>query len=140
MALAWLAACAQPAAPGHASEKPVAPVVVTLDAQAGAAGTWTLTLHATPTVDLDALELTLPGVRDTRRAARAGVEQTLTATVALAVGEGRDVAGGALAIRGKDRRSRAAIAHVGAASAKVAPLPKRTITLPGGARVAEVRP
>jgi hypothetical protein len=57
-----LAACSStPAAPPHPSEKPSAPVTVSIDDRDLGGGDHEITLTATPTVDIAALTLTLDG-------------------------------------------------------------------------------
>jgi hypothetical protein len=131
-----LAACSStPAAPPHPSEKPSAPVTVSIDDRDLGGGDHEITLTATPTVDIAALTLTLDG-RDVSLGATAqGQTRTIATRVHLAPGDGRDVIGGVTA----GHRNRAAVVHIGAA-VEQASRPATTYQLPDGTRVEEVRP
>ncbi|MCB9572329.1 MAG: hypothetical protein H6709_09615 [Kofleriaceae bacterium] len=123
-------------APG---EKPSAPVAVTLVARAVGGDDYELTLTATPSVDVPALELMLDGRTVAAGATSAGQVRTLRVHVHADGGLGRDVAGGAAVGTGNHRRTRGAVAHVGAQAA-AAPQRVQIITMPDGSEVAEVRP
>jgi glucose/arabinose dehydrogenase len=147
-AVVALAACraeappAPPAPPAAApTPKPQAPVAVHVTGHPVADGTWEVVLDATPERDVDALELTLPGRREVLRGVRAGETRRLVTRVSVAPGAGLDVAAGATTIVGAARRNRAALVRVGAPDPSARALaPARTVILPGGAPVAEVRP
>jgi len=122
------------------SDKPSAPVELSLATQALGGGDYRVTLTAHPTRDVPALALMLDGRRRQLGAVQAGQTRTMTARIHLAEGAGRDVVAGAATGTGNHRRSRAAVARVGAAAVAPKSLPVRVITLSDGTQIAEVRP
>jgi hypothetical protein len=154
--------CSASALPDSVSSKPAAPVEMTLSARALDASTWVVTVVATPTVDLDALTLRLPGGRETVAPARAGEARRLTVRIGgparggparnehggeqrggeqrgAELGPGFDVIAVAETVRGAARRSDARVLRLGTpATTRVAP--PRTVRWPGVGPVAEVRP
>ncbi len=122
------------------SDKPSAPVELSLATQALGGGDYRVTLTAHPTRDVPALALVLDGRSEQLGAVRAGETRRLTARVHLAEGDGRDVVAGAATGTGNHRRSRAAVARVGAPAVAQKSLPVRVITLSDGTQIAEVRP
>jgi hypothetical protein len=142
-ALAWgIGGCTGEPAPAAAPApvrhevKPGAPVDVQLDARALPDGDHEVTLRATPLVDADALELRVGTRRQGTGRVAAGETRTLSVRVPA---DAASVVGGATVMRGGARLGRGTTLHLGAKAAYVAPVPARVVTLPGGARVAEVR-
>lgn len=119
----------RPARSSRTSHKPTAPVELAIDTVASARG-FEVTLRATPTRDVDAVELRLGNHSRGFGATKAGVTRVVSASVAPGevIGEAR-VAG----------RSKAIVAHVGVPAPQPQLRPTRRVTLPGGIDVAEVR-
>jgi len=115
--------------------KPAAPVEVRLDARPLAGGWFELDLQATPTVAVDWLELRLEGRRAQEGPLAAGATIHLTARTR----GNRDVVGSATTTVGSSVRSRAVLIRIGPPRA-LATVRESVITLPGGERVAEMRP
>lgn len=131
-----------------AHRKPEAPVAVKLDARHQGGALYDVSLHATPLVNTSRLEvkLVLPSdvtllstaSRATFGATPSGTERTLTATIRLE-GRSAQLAGIAwIALPTGGTRSRSDIVQVGAL-ARPRAAPWAVVTLPTGARVAEVR-
>jgi hypothetical protein len=117
-------------------DKPSAAVDVKLDARALGDGRYELTLRATPTADVDRMELHLQGRKLVQGPTPKGTPLVLSAP-ARVHGGGEDVAGSAAVWMASRRRTRAAVLHLGP---PVAPPAIRVVALPHGERVAEVRP
>jgi hypothetical protein len=136
--IAALAACQEgerPRPPWHA--KPSAPVELALDARPLGGDLYEVTLRATPSRDVGALELTLDGERVDLGATAAGDTRTMTRQIRLD-GPGREVIGAAATGVGGQRRNRAAIVELGVVPRKPA-RPVRIVTMPDGTQIAEVR-
>src|SRR5262249_22913615 len=136
--LAALAACTSSAPPPHPSDKPAAPVAVSIADRDLGAGDHEITLTATPTVDVAGITLTLADHYVAIGATARGETRTITTRVHLAPGEGRDVVGGAALGAPGHVRNRAAVVHIGTV-AQVAPRATTTFRLPDGTVVEEVR-
>jgi len=133
--LVAVAACSSTPSAPLPSEKPSAPVTVSIDDRDLGGGDHEVTLTATPTVDVAALTLTLDGRDVSLGASTRGQTRTISTRIHLAPGDGRDVIGGVTAAH----RNRAAVVHVGAAVEQTS-RPPTTYQLPDGTRVDEVRP
>ena len=126
-----IAACARAPAP---PPKPTAPVTVALAARPLGGAAYEVTLRAVPAADARAVELEVGGARAAFGPTRAGVARTLVTRVTRR-SAGEDLIG----LARVDGRARAAAVRLGAPR-RAAPVPARTVTLPSGDRVAEVRP
>jgi hypothetical protein len=121
----------------HGTPKPSAPVDVAIEARPLGGDVYEVTLTATPSRDVGALELVLDGERVEVGATAAGEPRRLTRRIELDA-PGREVIGAAATGTGRHRRSRAAVAELGAVAAK--PVRRTTIvTMPDGTRIEEVR-
>jgi hypothetical protein len=125
-------------APAASSCKPTAPLQVHLAERPLGGGDHEVTLTATATRDVPALELSVGGRRVLVGATAAGASQTLTTTVHVADGEGLEVTGGAAVVDGIRRRNAGAVLQIGKVAAKPV-APTRTVILPDGTAVGEVR-
>jgi len=121
-----------------ADAKPTAPVTVELHARAIAGG-YEVTLVATPTADVPAMELEIGTTHVSTPSTKAGQPRSITERFAVGPAEGRDVVGSATVMVGGHRRNAPASIHVGVVS-RLPDKRRETIrTLPNGTRITEVR-
>ncbi|MSP16891.1 MAG: hypothetical protein EXR73_09820 [Myxococcales bacterium] len=140
VALAAVACTSDPPRRRVGVAKPGAPVTLALDAHATGAGRHRVTLRATATADLPWLELRLDGTHAQSGPIARGETRQLAVEVVLGAAAFREIVGVAAAPVGSGTRTRAAIQRIGVPATVHAPPPPRVVTLPGGERVAEVRP
>lgn len=143
MAVLALAVCAQPSRtsppPTDRQHKPSAPITLTIKEQPAGKGETLVTLVATPTRNVDKLDLWMDGRASAQFGPTpAGVERELVARIqqdrALVFGSARTTVGASVRT--------ASVAELVGSDEPVlfAAPPTRTIVLPNGARVAETRP
>ncbi len=120
--------------------KPSAPVALAIASRPLGGDAHEVTLTARVSRDVPTLELSIEGTRQVFGPVRAGAVETLTAQVRVDVGRGRDVVGAAATGAPTHRRTAAAVVRVGVAATAAAAPPTRTIVLPDGTEVMEVRP
>ncbi len=150
LALALAGACApEPAAPAsapsapaaaHPVGKPAAPVELVTSTRALGGGAHEVIVTARATRAVPALELAIDGTREAFGPQPAGATVRLAARVTVDDGRGVDVVASAATGVARHRRTAAAVVRVGAPAAVAAPPPTRTLTLPDGTEVLEVRP
>lgn len=117
-------------------QKPSAPVKLTLETRALGHGEYELTLFATTTAPLDAMELKLGDTSEKFSGLESGATCTITAHVRLNDGEGREVFGAARVVRGQRQMTAATGTWLGVTPPEK---PTTVIPLPDGDQAEEVR-
>lgn len=116
--------------------KPSAPVKLTLEPRALGSGEYEVSLRATTTAALDALELKVEGTVEKFSALERGATRTISARVRVPDGEGREIAGIARTVKGPRQMTAATGAWLGV---KPPEHPTNVIRLPDGDEATEVR-
>ena len=134
------AACSTaPTKPTDRNEKPRAPIDLRIETRPAGGTSYDVTLIATPTRGVKALELSLDGHTTMVGDSAAGQRRTVTTRVTLGQLRGREIVGSAAVDMGSHHRRSAVSAQLGQPEPAAA-LPITIVRMPDGSEVAEVRP